>query len=185
MAAKEAIASYPAPALVQQALREVLRGDLVATELPEHLRKDVKGVRGLEGKFVVKGYDVEVRKKGGGEVSAEECKKCYKAVEFSRKLPKVRRDLVVRRDNCRKRWGISWKCQKAKVWHLKLGRILEGGRVVEGRVEQGGLVKLKGPDRKEEVRVREDGKGGILLTIALKISWAELEESVTYMTRRT
>ena len=78
MAESSPAASSPVPCLVQQGLREVLWGDLLATELPKHLRKDVEGVRGLEGKFLVKGYCVEV-KKGGGEASAQENEAFYEA----------------------------------------------------------------------------------------------------------
>ena len=146
MAVQEGIAGFPAPALVQQALREVLWGDMEAVSLPKHLRRDVEGVRGLEGEFLVNGVKVEFRKVGGGELSVEEWR--LRHAKFGgMPLPKVGEVLNMRRNKGMKRWELR-STTMGRSWTWKLGRIVKKGThegrvkqwVEEVMVEQGGLV---------------------------------------------
>ena len=170
--------------MVQQALREVLWGDLVATGLPKHLRKDVEGVRELEGQFLVNGVKVEFRKMGGGELSVEEWKKLHEKFGRMPYLPKVGEVLDM------KRWELRSTSLGIMIW--KLGRNSKKATfkgkvyrwVEEVMVEQGGLVNNSMGMKKD---VRGDGEGGILLHHILpgrKGHPEDPELEVSYMTRR-
>ena len=184
MAKNESVATSPAPSLVQQGLREVLWGDMPTTGLPKNLKKDVEGVRGLEGKFVVKGSDVEVWRNGGGVASEEEWKEGCAAVEIITELPKVGGEVEVRKDNPTQSWVVTWQSRGGTIEAVsyRLGREVWDGEVMEVRVEQGGLV-VYGPDGKESEEVRGDSKGGILLTLGVEYGGG-VKGSVTYITRR-
>ena len=180
MATEEPVASSPAPTLVQQALREVLWGDLAAAELPEYLRKDVEGVRGLEGQFMVIGVKVEFRKAGGGKLGVEEYRRCHKLFE-STANPKFGDVLTVTRNTGLKKWELRFS-SNSKVIRVKLGRSIKRGCVVEGKVEQGGLV-IKDNLGKVEVGMRGDGDGGLLFLVNVNPErYAQCHQ--VYMTRR-
>ena len=188
MAKKEPVARLLASSLVQQALREVLWGDLVATELPKHLRKDVEGVRGLEGNFLVDGVKVEVEKIKGGEVSVEDWRRGYEAFEKNLKIPKMGTVLKLERNTAKRRWEMRCMATNNMFMYWKLG----GGRrrmrvIVDGWVEQGGLVLSPKKGQKFEVRAREmTGEGGIITTWDIRAGNGQMDISlkVTYMTRR-
>ena len=158
MATKELAASSPAPTLVQQGLREVLWGDLPTTDLPEHPRKDVEGVRGLEGQFVVIGVTVEFKRAGEGNLGVEEWRRYHKLYEASPHRIKSGDVLTVTRNTERKMWEVS--CSSLRKSGVKLGWSIRDGEVREVEVGRGGLVKK---DKLSKVELRGDGEVGLLL----------------------
>merc|ERR1719435_69854 len=132
MATKELAASSPAPTLVQQGLREVLWGDLPATDLPEPLRKDVEGVRRLEGQFLVIGVTVDF-KRAGEELGVEEWRRYHEVYEASPDRIKPGSVLTVTRNTERKRWEVRYS-HPNKKFVLKLGSNIRDGKVREVEV---------------------------------------------------
>ena len=181
----EPAGSSPAASLVQQALREVLWGDLVATELPEHLRKDVEAERGLEGNFLVDGVKVEMKKTDGGEVSVEEWSKGYEVFERSLHNPKMGMLVKMVRRKYIERWEMRCVASDILFMSWKLGRNMMGRFLAEAWVEQGGLVASIGKTMKMEVR--GDGVDGIAGTIVTSGSGNVLRDmqlTVNYTMKR-
>ena len=176
MATKELAASSPAPTPVQQGLREVLLGDLPTTDLP---RKDVEGVRGLEGQFLVIGVTVEFKRAGEGNLGVEEWRRYQKLFEASPHRIKSGDVLTVTRNTERKMWEVS--CSSLRKSGVKLGWSIRDGELREVEVGRGGLVKK---DKLSKVEVRGDGEIGLLLLCSTFESERLPEGQEVYTTRR-
>lgn len=177
--APAAMAISSVPSLVEQTMMEVILQNLVTTDLPYHLKRDVEGVQRLEGDFLVTGYETKVRRRGSGRVSVEEQKQCCAAVDTAmgnKKLLKVGRLLKVRRigETLNIRWWLN-NIRVRKVI-LLLDRKHQNGHAV--KLERGGLVRYDG------LEVRGDGEGGISLILPTDSGLVDCLMTVTYKTTR-
>lgn len=96
------------PGLDQLALREVLwRGQAVAG-LPRTLARALAQVRSLDGEYKVRGEEVEVRRRGGGEVTPDEWRRGWEHYQQKEGMKDMLgRKVKVDRDERHRTWAAT------------------------------------------------------------------------------